>query len=217
VALAALVVPTVAFASYGLATGGTSRYTLHADAQHTVVAGWSANGKVVSGFVVPTTGRGHYGTSTGRDVTHSAGAGIPNAVIARIGPDGTRYALQRFVVAGRPTELHLSRWRGAPTAVSLTLANGRLTGSVTFQGKPVTGTSPTLSGTRLRTYVYVDCFGCPANRHGWSLLRGIAPRGDGSFALALRPSWHGSRYRAEVAGPNLGATLAPDALAYAAG
>ena len=46
-------------------------------------------------------------------------------------------------------------------------------------------------------------------------MLGVPPKTDGSFAVRLRPSWTGSRYRAAVAGPNLGAVLAPDAQAFA--
>jgi hypothetical protein len=69
----------------------------------------------------------------------------------------------------------------------------------------------------MRIYVYVDCFGCPAAPHGWSAMVGLRPKADGTFAARLRPSWRGSRYRAAVAGPNIGTTLAPDAQAFAAG
>jgi hypothetical protein len=46
---------------------------------------------------------------------------------------------------------------------------------------------------------------------------GVAPKADGSFAVLVRPEWRGRRYRASVAGPNLGTTLAPDAQATVAG
>jgi hypothetical protein len=81
----------------------------------------------------------------------------------------------------------------------------------------VSGTGPTPSGKAVRIYVYLDCLGCAASPSGWSPMLGVAPRADGSFAVALRPNWAGRRYRATVAGPNLGTTLAPDAVAYAAG
>jgi hypothetical protein len=54
-------------------------------------------------------------------------------------------------------------------------------------------------------------------------MLGVAPKADGSFSVFVRPEWKGKRkrkrkrYRALVAGPNLGATLAPDAQAIAAG
>jgi len=38
----------------------------------------------------------------------------------------------------------------------------------------------------------------------------VAPKADGSFGVLLRPSWLGRRYRATVAGPNVGTTYAPD-------
>jgi hypothetical protein len=85
----------------------------------------------------------------------------------------------------------------------------RLTGSAPFQGKPVTGYTSTLEGKRLRIYVYLDCLGCPG-KTGWSRLIGVAPKADGTFRVFLKPSWLGRRYRATVAGPNVGTTFAPD-------
>ena len=123
----------------------------------------------------------------------------------------------RTGVAGQPRALHVARWTGAPTKLTLAFDGTRLRGQASFQGKPVSGFSPTPAGKRLRVYVYLDCFGCLANQHGWSPMLGVAPRSDGSFSVLLRPSWRGTRYRAAVAGPNLGATLAPDAQAYSPG
>jgi hypothetical protein len=40
-----------------------------------------------------------------------------------------------------------------------------------------------------------------------------SPRTNGSFRVFLRPAWMGTRYRATVAGPNLGTTRGPDAQA----
>ncbi len=40
---------------------------------------------------------------------------------------------------------------------------------------------------------------------------GIPPKPNGSFGVALRPAWTRKRYRATVAGPNIGTTFAPDA------
>jgi hypothetical protein len=81
---------------------------------------------------------------------------------------------------------------------------------VSFGGKPVSGHSTTLAGLRPKIYVYLDCFGC-GGQAGWSFMLGVAPRADGTFSVLLRASWKGSRYRATVAGPNVGTTYAPDA------
>ena len=146
----------------------------------------------------------------------AAGVRLPLAVVVRRGPGGMLYALQRWQVqAGGPLELHLARWLGAPTAITLASDGQRLTGSATFQGKPVTGFTSTLEGKRLRIYVYVDCLGCPG-KSGWSRLIGVAPKADGTFGVFLKPSWLGRRYRATVAGQNVGTTFAPDAQAEAA-
>ena len=42
-------------------------------------------------------------------------------------------------------------------------------------------------------------------------MLGVAPKADGSFSVALRPSWTGRRYRATMLGPNVGGQLAPGA------
>ena len=60
--------------------------------------------------------------------------------------------------------------------------------------------------------VYLDCFAC-GGKAGWIRMIGVAPRADGSFAVLVRPSWQGTRFRATVAGPNAGTTFAPDAQA----
>ena len=43
-------------------------------------------------------------------------------------------------------------------------------------------------------------------------MGGVATRSNGTFRRLLKPSELGSRYRAIVTGPNIGATLAPDAV-----
>jgi hypothetical protein len=42
-------------------------------------------------------------------------------------------------------------------------------------------------------------------------MLGVPPKADGSFSVYLRSSWAGTRYRATVAGPNVGEAFAPDA------
>ena len=100
--------------------------------------------------------------------------------------------------------------------MTLALDGTRLTGTAAFHGKPVTGATTTLEGKRPRIYVYLDCLGCPLGGTGWGRMIGVAPKADGTFAVALRPEWTGRQYRATVAGPNVGATLAPDAQALVA-
>lgn len=159
----------------------------------------------------------HGGSLSGRDVSRPApGVRLPLAAIVRRGPGGVLYALQRWQVQpGRPGELHFAAWKGAPPVLRLADDGLRLTGSATFQGRPVSGFTTTLEGKRLRIYVYLDCLGCPGTS-GWSRMIAVAPKADGSFAVRLRPEWLGRRYRATVAGPNVGTTYAPDAQAEVA-
>jgi hypothetical protein len=121
------------------------------------------------------------------------------------------WALQQLDVSGRPTSLDLSRWRGAPTQLTLATDGKRVMGSVTFDGKPVTGSSLTQAGKDVRVYVYIDCFGCPGQPSGWTPMLGVSPKADGSFSVFLRSSWVGKKYRATVAGQNVDGELAPDA------
>jgi len=142
--------------------------------------------------------------------------GLPFSRVVRRGPDGTFYALQTWrVEGGGPVELHFSRWKGARTTIALTAepaaGSERLVGRAQFQGKPVAGYSRTNSGIRYRIFAYLDCAACP--KPGWSRVTGVAPRADGAFRFLVPPGSRGARYRATIAGPNLGRTLAPDASA----
>jgi hypothetical protein len=203
-------------ASDWIVNGGSSP-SLAVDAHGNAQVSWSSGG-VRTSLVVPRAGRVYHGRLGGPDTSERAAAGgLANALVVRRTADGTTWALQEWDVAGQPAALHFARWSGAATAITLTLGGSRLTGSVSFHGKPVTGTTITPSGTAMRIYVYVDCLGCAASPNGWSPLLGVEPAADGSFALALRTGWTGRRYRATVAGPNVGSMLAPDAVAYAAG
>jgi hypothetical protein len=187
---------------------------LAVDSRGTAQITWTQGGARQS-VIVPMKGRLYHGGSlSGADVSRpAAGVRVPLAAIVRRGPGGTLYALQRWQVRpGGPVDLHLARWTGAPTVLHLETDGRRLTGSAEFHGKAVTGFTSTLEGKRLRIYVYLDCLGCPG-ASGWSRMVGVAPRADGTFAVLLRPSWAGRRYRATVAGPNLGTTFAPDAQA----
>jgi hypothetical protein len=188
---------------------------LTADAAGNVGVSWLQGG-ARSELVVPMHGQVYHSALPGHDVSRPGSAGgLPFGAVVRKTSSGWYVALQRWDVAGQPSALHAARWKGAATQLTLNVTPTRLTGRVTFQGKPVTGFSPTPAGKRVRIYVYVDCFGCPAARHGWSAMLGLRPKADGTFATLLRPSWRGRRYRAAVQGPNIGATLAPDAQAFA--
>ena len=187
---------------------------LAVDAKGTAQITWTQAGSKQS-VIVPMKGQlFHGGSLSGGDVSRPVpGVRLPLAAVVRRGPGGMLYALQRWQVRpGGPVELHLARWQGAPPVLTLASDGQRLTGSATFQGKPVTGYTFTLEGKRLRIYVYLDCRGCPG-KTGWSRLIGVAPKADGTFRVFLKPSWLGRRYRATVAGPNIGTTFAPDAQA----
>jgi hypothetical protein len=154
------------------------------------------------------------GRIAGRDVSRPAsGAAIPMRVLVRRTPDGRLWALQSWRVLPRgPVELHLSRWRGAPTRIepdTPCCPESRLRGTVVFGGRPVYGVSPTPEGKRIRLIAYVDY----ARRGGgWARASGVFLRPPlGSFALFLRSGWRSTRYRVTAAGPNRGTTLAPDA------
>ena len=205
----ALVCAPAGVASYGVSTNASAP-TLRVDAKGDAEVAWTEGGKRVT-FIVPPKGPGHHGTLPGADVSKAGGLSLPLAIVVRKTAGGALWALQELQISGRATSLDLARWRGAPTQLAFATDGKRLTGTVTFDGRPVTGSSPTLNGTEERVYVYLECFGCAAQPSGWSLLLGVHPKADGSFAAALRPSWIGSQYRATVQGPNVGGQLAPDA------
>lgn len=143
----------------------------------------------------------------GRDVSRGTSAvRIPLKRVLKRTPDGAFWALQSWRRCGR-VELHFSRWRGAPTALTtraLCCSAGRevVRGGVTFHRRPV-----------FRARVYLDCFACRLNPRGWARFAVRVTRRDGSYSVRIRPAWSGRRYRATVVGPNFGWTRAPDARA----
>ena len=163
-------------------------------------------------MIVPAHGQlTHGGSLPGPDVSRPAAAGgVPFASAVRRTPDGRLWALQVWrPQPGGPLELHLARWRGAPTKLTLNLSGTRLKGRAIFAGHGVSGFSTTLEGKRLRIYVYLDYLAGGA----WHRMLGLAPHADGSFQVLVRPPWKGTRYRATMLGPNAGASFAPDARA----
>ena len=204
----ALLAPSAALASYAVVTGAVSP-KLRIDASGNAEVSWASGGTRRS-FVVPRRGAGHYGT-VDRDASKPTAVSLPMAVAVRATPDHTQWALQRVAISGRPTSLDLARWTGAPTTLTLVDDGSHLRGNATFHGRPVTGYTSSLTGKRLRIYVYLECFGCPARRGGWVFLLGVPPKANGAFSVALRTSWKGRRYRATLFGPNVAGQLAPDA------
>jgi hypothetical protein len=188
------------------------RPQLAVDARGYAQISWVEHG-VKQTVIVPPKGRlTHGGSLSGADVSRpAAGISLPLKAIVRRAA-GQLFALQQMQVQPNgPVELHLARWSGPPPALRLVSEGQRLAGVALFHGRPLSGTTTTLEGRRLRVYVYLDCFACAAAPRGWSRMLGVAPKADGTFAVLRRPSWVGHRYRATVAGPNVGTTYAPDA------
>jgi hypothetical protein len=221
VVLAALAVASsagAAAASIQVATDA-ARPSLRVDARGNAEVSWLANGTRRT-LLVPVSGRVlPGGRLSGADVSQRARRDlVPMARVVRRGPGGYLWALQEWARApGEPEVLHLARWKGAPTKLTLAVSEDAISGRVTFAGRPVFGSTTTPAGRPMRINVYLDCTGCPGARHGWKRMLGIAPRRDGTFRTSLRPQWLGSRYRATVAGPNRGATRAPDARVIVSG
>jgi hypothetical protein len=140
--------------------------------------------------------------------------------VLRRTPDGRYWALQSWKLTRRgPVELRFSRWRGAPTQIELatepTGGTERVVGRATFHGRPVTGFWRTLEGSPIREAAVVECFACRGS-NGWTWFNSVRTLADGTFGATVPLDARASRYRASIVGPNIGATLAPDASAVAA-
>ena len=206
-----------ASASITVATNA-QRPALRVDAKGWAEVTWTSGGRRQS-LLVPPTGRVFPGRRlAGADVSRpTTEVKLPFARVVRRTPDGRFWALQAWRVAkGGPIELRFSRWRGAPTEVDLTATPRRqtelLSGRATFQGRPVTGYSPTPAGTRILLAAALDCFTCLGSR-GWVRFTQVRTRANGSFAATVPLRARAARYRVTIAGPNRGATYAPDASA----
>lgn len=198
--------------------------TLRVDARGNAEVSWQDRSGGRRYLLIPRRGRVlPGGRLPGREVSKpTRAAKIPFRRALERTPDGAFYALQAWrVVKGGPVQLRFSRWRGEPTEVTAAAECCRnegetLAGAASFQGRPLFGRSPTTAGTRVRIFVYVDCFRCGGAR-GWERLLGVPPRPpDGSYSLFVRPDWLADRYRLVLAGPNLGWSYTPDAVAFAA-
>lgn len=184
--------------------------TLRVDSKGTAEVKFVSGGRPDT-VIVPARGQLYHGGSlAGPDVSRRVSTPkLPSAVVVKRTPDGRLWALQRMrVKPGAPLDLHLARWRGAPTKIELEVDGLFLEGRATFNGRGVSGRSYTLEGKRPRIYVYLDYYRGGA----WRRMLGVAPRADGAFAVTLRPAWQeASRYRATLPGPNIGSSFAPDA------
>jgi hypothetical protein len=188
----------------------TVKPSLRVDAKGTAEVKFTSGGRADTA-IVPAKGQlYHGGELSGADVSKRVSLPkLPFAVIVKKTPDGQLWSLQRMQVQpGGPLDLHLARWRGPPTAISLQVNGDRLEGRATFNGKGVSGSSYTLEGKRTKIYVYLDYFGGGT----WHRMLGVAPKPDGRFSAFIRPAWQtASRYRATMLGPNIGSSFAPDA------
>jgi hypothetical protein len=216
--IVALALGDAAAASITVATN-VQRPALRVDARGNAEISWTAGARRHY-LLVPPTGRFLPGARLpGRDVSRSTTAvAIPYRRVLRRTPDGRYWALQTWRVGfARAVELRFSRWRGAPTRITLVAEPFRrtelLTGRATFQGRPVTGSSPTNAGTRILHSAFADCWACGAV--GWVRFGAKRTSGDGSFSITVPLDRRGTKYRVSITGPNRGATLAPDAATVA--
>jgi hypothetical protein len=184
--------------------------TLRVDSKGTAEVRFTSRGRPDT-VIVPARGQLFPGGSlAGPDVSRRVSTPkLANAIVVKRTPDGRLWALQQLrLKPGGPLDLHLARWRGAPTAIDLSVNGERLAGRATFNGRGVNGFTRTLEGKRLRIYVYLDYFAGGT----WHRMLGVAPKANGIFSVVLRPAWQqASRFRATMPGPNIGAHLAPDA------
>src|SRR5205823_1313672 len=127
---------------------GTSRARLLVDTKGNAEVTFVSKGSRDT-VIVPPQGQLHHGGSlSGPDASRPvATPKLPLALAVRRTLDGRLWALQSWQVQpGAPAELHLARWKGAPTKLTLATDGTRVTGRASFQGKPVTGRTFTLEG-----------------------------------------------------------------------
>jgi hypothetical protein len=212
----------LAFASTAAAsvtvTRNAVRPALRIDRHGNAEVSWMASGARRT-LLIPADGRalpgGHL---VGRDVSRRTTAvTIPFRRALRRTPDGRYWALQSWrLVREGAVELRFSRWRGSATKMELAAQSAGLRqllrGRATFHRRAVTGFWRTLEGTPIRHAAVLECFACYGKR-GWSWFNSVRTQADGSFGATVPPAAHADRYRASIVGPNVGATLAPDASA----
>ncbi len=217
---AAVAVPPAALASVTVTTNA-QRPALRVDSRGNAEVSWSA-GDARKTLLIPPRGRAvPGGRLTGRDISRAApGVRIAFQRVVRRTPDGRYWGLQSWrLVRGGAVELRFSRWRGAPTVIELASEPvGRselLTGRATFHGRGVTGFWRTLEGDPVPHAAVLECFAC-SGKSGWSWFNSVRTRSGGKFGANVPLRALARRYRASIVGPNIGATLAPDAGAVVA-
>jgi hypothetical protein len=218
VIFAALLAPASAAASLKVASWARNP-ALKVGAGGQAEVDWTSGGRRHS-VVIYRSGALRYGAHVGRDVSFPATAvSIPMALALRQTPNGSFWALQawRRLRTG-PLELRFSRWKGAPTLLTLGAVcckwrSENVIGQATFHGKPIFGRHATRTGVpldKLGRNVYLDTY----RGGGWRRMMGILThRNTGRFSLWIRPYWRGTAYRGTIIGPNWGWTLGPDAQA----
>jgi hypothetical protein len=219
---AVLVVPGTASASMRVASNARHA-TLKVVAGGAAEVDWVRAGGGRGSVVIYPNGSRRFGAHLkGRDVSFATtDVSLPMARVTKQTPNGRYWALQawRRLRTG-PVELRFSRWRGAPTLLTLDAVcckwrSENIIGRATFHGRPIYGYRATRTGNPLDKYgrnVYLDTY-----RHNrWQRMMGILTHHPtGKFSLWIRPYWRGTAYRGRIIGPNWGRTLAPDAQASA--
>jgi hypothetical protein len=219
--LTVLAIAPVAEGSIKIA-GNASSASVSVNARGEATVTYVQQGRVRSA-VVSSRGQVRYNRrAAGRDVSFPTSAvTLPMPIAIRQTRSGTFFALQAWRrLRGGPVELRFSRWRGAPTLLTLGTVCCRwrseiVRGQATYHGRPIIGYRFSRAGVPLDEFgrnVYLDSL-----RGGrWERMMGIvARRPAGRFRLWIRPYWRGEAYRGRIIGPNWGHTLAPDAEASA--
>jgi hypothetical protein len=218
--VAVLVAPGSALASLRI-TANARHATLKVVAGGTAEVDWTRAGGGRRSVVVYPNGSLRYGKHLrGRDVSFATTAvSLPMARVLRQTPNGRYFALQAWRrLRGGPVELRFSRWRGAPTRLTLQAicckwSSENIVGQATYHGRPIYGYRATSTGNPLDGLgrnVYLDTY----RQSRWQRMMGILThRPTGRFSLWIRPYWRGTAYRGRIIGPNWGRILGPDAQA----
>jgi hypothetical protein len=212
--LLALVIAAPAGAALKIDSDTTSaKLAVSADGRAQVT--WTKGGKKRTAVVSGTSVR-YAGAIAKTSKAVSVTPTVPFAIVQLQLPNGMQFALQRVRRLGQfgklgPEELYLARWRGEPTALTLTEQGGRICGTVSYHDNPVFGSEHTASGNPLDALgrnIYLDSL----RPTGWYRMLGVLARPLG-YAFLVRDEWVGTRYRALVVGPNSSGDLAPVASA----
>ena len=218
--VAALVAPGSAAASLRVASNALHP-TLKVVAGGTAEVDWTRAGGGRGSVVIYPNGSRRFGAHLkGSDISFATTAvSLPMVRVVRQTPDGRYWGLQAWRrLRSGPVELRFSRWRGAPTLLTLGAVcckwhSENIVGQATFHGRAIYGYRATSTGNPLDKFgrnVYLDTY----RGGGWRRMMGILThRPTGKFSLWIRPYWRGTAYRGRIIGPNWNRTLGPDAQA----